>query len=150
MTFIWQFVIALPSLQPFCLLLWRKTTTNQSIESKKLLIGEQFHIFNVVIYIFTTLKNKFSNKTTFFSWLLFRILHGERPYWWIHEIQQHDHVMHPVSLQQYSLTCETGPGMWLNHVTRHVMYAPPMVMCSLHAFFCKVICFGCRFLIPKF
>lgn len=53
------------------------------------------------------------------------ILHGERPYWWINEIQQHDHVMHTeVSLQQYSLTCETGPGSPSGHamITSAVMY----------------------------
>lgn len=52
------------------------------------------------------------------------ILHGERPYWWIHERQQHDHLMHPVSLEQYSLTCETGPGSPSGHamITAAVMY----------------------------
>lgn len=52
------------------------------------------------------------------------ILHGERPYWWINEIQQRGHVMLPVSLEQYSLTCETGPGSPSGHamITSAVMY----------------------------
>lgn len=39
-----------------------------------------------------------------------RILHGERPYWWVNEMKQHEHIVNVPSLQQYSLTCETGPG----------------------------------------
>lgn len=37
-----------------------------------------------------------------------RMLQGERPYWWIHE----SFKWRNVTLKQYQLTCETGPGKW--------------------------------------
>ncbi|XP_022291443.2 glucose-6-phosphatase 2-like [Crassostrea virginica] len=53
------------------------------------------------------------------------ILHGERPYWWVNEMKQHDHIVNVPSLQQYSLTCETGPGSPSGHamVTSAVLYS---------------------------
>jgi len=41
--------------------------------------------------------------------VVFRVLHGQRPYWWVPESG-----LYPANstvLQQYSLTCETGPGV---------------------------------------
>lgn len=42
--------------------------------------------------------------------LLFRILQGERPYWWVRETTAFDN---PPELTHYPLTCETGPGIRL-------------------------------------
>lgn len=39
-----------------------------------------------------------------------RILRGDRPYWWIHETAQWKNV----TLEQFELTCETGPGKLIN------------------------------------
>ena len=39
-----------------------------------------------------------------------RILRGDRPYWWIHETAKWENV----TLQQFELTCETGPGKLIN------------------------------------
>lgn len=38
-----------------------------------------------------------------------RILFGERPYWWVHETSYYANTARP-HLQQYPMTCETGPG----------------------------------------
>ncbi|NP_001303265.1 glucose-6-phosphatase a, catalytic subunit, tandem duplicate 1 isoform 2 [Danio rerio] len=40
------------------------------------------------------------------KWVLF----GERPYWWVHETKFYGSMKHP-ELQQFSMTCETGPVM---------------------------------------
>lgn len=40
---------------------------------------------------------------------LFRILFGERPYWWVHETDYYSNTSAP-PIQQFPLTCETGPG----------------------------------------
>lgn len=37
----------------------------------------------------------------------FRILQGERPYWWVRETKA---FLNPPELTHYPLTCETGPG----------------------------------------
>ena len=43
------------------------------------------------------------------SVVIIRILFGERPYWWVHEgAYYHDKVA--PHIQQYPMTCETGPG----------------------------------------
>uniref|UniRef100_A0A8W8JM59 Glucose-6-phosphatase n=1 Tax=Magallana gigas TaxID=29159 RepID=A0A8W8JM59_MAGGI len=61
------------------------------------------------------------------EWLngVLKILHGERPYWWVNEVRLHDHVVNVPSLEQYSLTCETGPGSPSGHamVTSAVLYS---------------------------
>lgn len=38
-----------------------------------------------------------------------RILFGERPYWWVHETSYYASTARP-HIQQYPMTCETGPG----------------------------------------
>ncbi|XP_041371597.1 glucose-6-phosphatase 2-like [Gigantopelta aegis] len=52
-----------------------------------------------------------------FKWLL----HGERPYWWVQESNMYKEPPH---LQQYRLTCETGPGSPSGHamVTSSVLF----------------------------
>ncbi|KAL4660475.1 glucose-6-phosphatase-like [Arapaima gigas] len=45
-----------------------------------------------------------------FKWVLF----GERPYWWVHETQFYGAAPPPV-LQQFPITCETGPGSPSGH-----------------------------------
>uniref|UniRef100_A0A0B6Z7U8 glucose-6-phosphatase n=1 Tax=Arion vulgaris TaxID=1028688 RepID=A0A0B6Z7U8_9EUPU len=51
------------------------------------------------------------------------LLHGERPYWWVHEsdVYSPDNVPH---LQQFEITCETGPGSPSGHamITGAVWY----------------------------
>ncbi|KAI2658748.1 glucose-6-phosphatase-like protein [Labeo rohita] len=44
------------------------------------------------------------------KWVLF----GERPYWWVHETKFYGPIKHP-ELQQFSITCETGPGSPSGH-----------------------------------
>ncbi|RWS26625.1 glucose-6-phosphatase-like protein [Leptotrombidium deliense] len=46
--------------------------------------------------------------------LLKWILHGERPYWWIHETNVYNKT-HMPDVQQFFLTCETGPGSPSGH-----------------------------------
>ncbi|XP_067168026.1 glucose-6-phosphatase catalytic subunit 1 [Apteryx mantelli] len=45
-----------------------------------------------------------------FKWLLF----GERPYWWVHETDYYHNSSAP-QIQQFPLTCETGPGSPSGH-----------------------------------
>ncbi|XP_048416812.2 glucose-6-phosphatase catalytic subunit 1-like isoform X2 [Stegostoma tigrinum] len=45
-----------------------------------------------------------------FKWILF----GQRPYWWVHEMSYYSNSSFPV-LQQYPITCETGPGSPSGH-----------------------------------
>lgn len=40
-----------------------------------------------------------------------RVLRGDRPYWWVHESAKWQNV----TIQQYELTCETGPGKELTN-----------------------------------
>ncbi|KRX40032.1 Glucose-6-phosphatase 2, partial [Trichinella sp. T9] len=49
------------------------------------------------------------------------MLHGERPYWWIHSSGAYEVVP---ALQQFPLTCETGPGSPSGHamITASVWY----------------------------
>lgn len=55
--------------------------------------------------------------------LLKWIMHGERPYWWVHETSVYNQTQTP-QIQQYFLTCETGPGSPSGHamVTAAVWY----------------------------
>ncbi|XP_015777315.1 PREDICTED: glucose-6-phosphatase 2-like [Acropora digitifera] len=46
-----------------------------------------------------------------FNLVLKWILQGERPYWWVHESSKWMNV----TLKQYELTCETGPGSPSGH-----------------------------------
>ncbi|XP_032628628.1 glucose-6-phosphatase catalytic subunit 1-like isoform X2 [Chelonoidis abingdonii] len=45
-----------------------------------------------------------------FKWILF----GQRPYWWVHETDYYGNASTPV-IQQFPLTCETGPGSPSGH-----------------------------------
>ena len=43
-------------------------------------------------------------------------MHGERPYWWVHEMDEAHKADHMSdTIHQYSSTCETGPGMPSGH-----------------------------------
>lgn len=42
-----------------------------------------------------------------------RVLFGERPYWWVHETRFYGAGPVP-ALQQFPITCETGPGRVLD------------------------------------
>ena len=43
------------------------------------------------------------------------MLHGERPYWWVHATSLYAEDGRP-TLTQFSLTCETGPGEILTFI----------------------------------
>lgn len=43
------------------------------------------------------------------SVVFLRILFGERPYWWVHETAHYANTLRP-HIEQYPMTCETGPG----------------------------------------
>ncbi|XP_037547490.1 glucose-6-phosphatase catalytic subunit 1 [Nematolebias whitei] len=45
-----------------------------------------------------------------FKWILF----GERPYWWVHEASYYADSTRP-HIEQYPMTCETGPGSPSGH-----------------------------------
>ncbi|XP_056285808.1 glucose-6-phosphatase catalytic subunit 1 [Pseudoliparis swirei] len=45
-----------------------------------------------------------------FKWILF----GERPYWWVHETDHYADADRP-HIEQYPMTCETGPGSPSGH-----------------------------------
>ncbi|XP_078135377.1 glucose-6-phosphatase catalytic subunit 1 isoform X1 [Sander vitreus] len=45
-----------------------------------------------------------------FKWILF----GERPYWWVHETAHYANSVRP-HIEQYPMTCETGPGSPSGH-----------------------------------
>ncbi|KAM8889794.1 LOW QUALITY PROTEIN: glucose-6-phosphatase catalytic subunit 1-like [Synchiropus picturatus] len=45
-----------------------------------------------------------------FKWILF----GERPYWWVHETPYYASSVRP-HIEQYPMTCETGPGSPSGH-----------------------------------
>ncbi|XP_053555535.1 glucose-6-phosphatase catalytic subunit 1 [Bombina bombina] len=45
-----------------------------------------------------------------FKWILF----GQRPYWWVHETSFYGNFSAPV-IQQFPVTCETGPGSPSGH-----------------------------------
>ncbi|XP_051927489.1 LOW QUALITY PROTEIN: glucose-6-phosphatase catalytic subunit 1 [Hippocampus zosterae] len=45
-----------------------------------------------------------------FKWILF----GERPYWWVHETHYYADGARP-DIEQYPMTCETGPGSPSGH-----------------------------------
>uniref|UniRef100_A0A8C3HT93 Glucose-6-phosphatase n=1 Tax=Chrysemys picta bellii TaxID=8478 RepID=A0A8C3HT93_CHRPI len=57
-----------------------------------------------------------------FKWILF----GQRPYWWVRETDYYGNASTPV-IQQFPLTCETGPGetplergvIWQNHAPHY-------------------------------
>ena len=51
------------------------------------------------------------------------LLHGERPYWWVHESGMYSKEDIP-HLNQFSITCETGPGSPSGHamITSAVWY----------------------------
>lgn len=48
---------------------------------------------------------------------MYRLMHGDRPYWWVHEMEEaHKNDDHHISeIHQFSATCETGPGMPSGH-----------------------------------
>jgi len=61
-----------------------------------------------------------------FKWFLF----GDRPYWWVHETELYGNST--PYLQQYRLTCETGPGSPSGHcmVTAAVLYVLIAALCQ--------------------
>ncbi|XP_073539738.1 glucose-6-phosphatase catalytic subunit 1 [Phyllobates terribilis] len=45
-----------------------------------------------------------------FKWILF----GQRPYWWVHDTNYYTNMTAPI-IQQFPVTCETGPGSPSGH-----------------------------------
>lgn len=60
--------------------------------------------------------------------LLKWVMHGDRPYWWIKDPRAHHHQ--GAELQQYRLTCETGPGS----PSGHAMVTSSVVFCLVVSF----------------
>lgn len=65
---------------------------------------------------FASSTSQDSSKAAVMSWtspdpfsFLFRILFGERPYWWVLDTDYYGNNSAP-EIQQFPLTCETGPG----------------------------------------
>lgn len=89
-----------------------------------------------------------------FKWSLF----GERPYWWVHETQFYQNNTRP-HLDQFQMTCETGPGspsghamgsscVWYVMVTSALKFAQPPSNSTATCFkrfrlmrFCLWMCF---------
>lgn len=51
-----------------------------------------------------------------------RLMHGDRPYWWVHEMEMAHNSSNammfqqmPAEIFQFQTTCETGPGMPSGH-----------------------------------
>lgn len=42
-------------------------------------------------------------------------MHGDRPYWWIHEVDTKNSSAALPDILQFSTTCETGPGTPSGH-----------------------------------
>ncbi|GCB71601.1 glucose-6-phosphatase catalytic subunit 1-like [Scyliorhinus torazame] len=61
-----------------------------------------------------------------FKWILF----GQRPYWWVHETSYYGNSTVPV-LEQYPITCETGPGSPSGHTMGSAMVWYVMVTAFL-------------------
>lgn len=60
--------------------------------------------------LFVSIISEWSNQIL--KWML----HGERPYWWIHETGVYNRTGTQLpAIQQYFLTCETGPGSPSGH-----------------------------------
>ncbi|OCT60480.1 glucose-6-phosphatase catalytic subunit 1 [Xenopus laevis] len=45
-----------------------------------------------------------------FKWILF----GQRPYWWVHDTDYYNNISAPI-IEQFPVTCETGPGSPSGH-----------------------------------
>nr|XP_060637246.1 glucose-6-phosphatase catalytic subunit 1-like isoform X1 [Anolis sagrei ordinatus] len=61
-----------------------------------------------------------------FKWILF----GQRPYWWVHEASFYHNTSAPV-IQQFPVTCETGPGSPSGHAMGSAGVYYVMVMAIL-------------------
>ena len=44
-----------------------------------------------------------------------RLMRGDRPYWWIHEVESKNTSIILPDIHQYPSTCETGPGTPSGH-----------------------------------
>lgn len=42
-------------------------------------------------------------------------MHGDRPYWWVHEVESNYNATVFPEINQFPATCETGPGMPSGH-----------------------------------
>ncbi|MGH0118215.1 UNVERIFIED_CONTAM: hypothetical protein FKN15_050810 [Acipenser sinensis] len=52
-----------------------------------------------------------------FKWILF----GQRPYWWVHETTYYSNSSVP-HIEQFLVTCETGPGMIVAEAFSHIQW----------------------------
>ncbi|MEE6511170.1 hypothetical protein FKM82_017640 [Ascaphus truei] len=70
-----------------------------------------------------------------FKWILF----GQRPYWWIHDTDYYNNMSAPV-IQQFPVTCETGPGSPSGHAMGSAAVYYVMVTSLLAIFLKKKKC----------
>ena len=89
------------------------------------------HAFFFYSPLIFSLNTKIGNKimwasvlTEWSNQILKWLLHGERPYWWIHETQVYNGTEKIPEVQQFFITCETGPGSPSGHamVTASIWY----------------------------
>nr|KAI8730287.1 glucose-6-phosphatase 3-like isoform X1 [Biomphalaria glabrata] len=113
-------------------------------------IGDPKIAFNIYFPVAYYLHNSVGKRVLWAAviseWLnsvLKWLLHGERPYWWVHTsgFYKQEHVPH---LQQFSITCETGPGSPSGHamVTSAVWY----VLVSDFLYYQQIQSFGLKIL----
>ncbi|XP_077392948.1 glucose-6-phosphatase 2-like isoform X2 [Festucalex cinctus] len=108
-------------------------------------VGDPRNIFSVYFPLWFHLSHSVGTKmiwvAVFGDWfnLIFKwILFGQRPYWWVHE----SHLFHNDSfphLQQFHITCETGPGSPSGHAMGsscvwYVMITSALNATRLHSF----------------
>ncbi|CAG5119362.1 unnamed protein product [Candidula unifasciata] len=79
------------------------------------------------------------------------LLHGERPYWWVHESGV-DSSESLLQVQQYEITCETGPGSPSGHAmitgaVWYIMISDFLYYKKVTSLSTKVLCWSCYFLV---
>ncbi|XP_054644452.1 glucose-6-phosphatase 2-like isoform X2 [Dunckerocampus dactyliophorus] len=84
-------------------------------------VGDPRNVFSVYFPLWFYLSHSVGTKmvwaAVFGDWLnlIFKwILFGQRPYWWVHETQLYNNDSFP-HLEQFHITCETGPGSPSGH-----------------------------------
>ncbi len=68
-----------------------------------------------------------------------RILFGERPYWWVHETSYYINSSTP-HIEQYPMTCETGPGASFSSRSTTLVHLKP-VLSYIKRALCSLSCF---------
>ncbi|KAM9851205.1 glucose-6-phosphatase 2-like [Aulostomus maculatus] len=114
-------------------------------------VGDPRNVFSIYFPLWFHLSHNVGTKmiwvAVFGDWfnLIFKwILFGQRPYWWVHEtpLYHNDSIPH---LEQFHITCETGPGSpsghamgsscaWYVMVTSALNFTRPSSVTSVQSF----------------